>query len=65
MTKDAGVKLERAVAVTMLPRAECDDCNWASNESSTTRDRAKFHARTNLGHVVIVVVEQRSMWRAV
>lgn len=55
----------RTYRVTLNPWAECetDGCDWSHLSSRVTRDRAKHHAR-NLGHRVIVIAEDRTVYTA-
>ena len=52
------------VGVRLHPAAEClsEDCGWEHGSSSQTRQLAKAHVRAT-GHEVIVVVEDRTIYR--
>lgn len=44
------------------PRAECEDCDWVFFPREMTRQEARAHARNNIGHHVVVVVEKRDVY---
>lgn len=56
------VKVKTGFTAWMLPRAQCENCNWSNGCEEDTKDLAKLHIQQHPTHQVTVVREQRSLW---